>query len=325
MTADADDTGLRDDTLLALLWCPKDHGDLSASPTGVVCATCGATYPRIDGVLSFLDGAELDEVDRREQASRDAEASWYDSIFGTYTNLVEVPTTAARVGRPDGPILDFGAGTGRLTVHLARTCGRPVVAVDYSLGQLRRLVPRCADLPVLVVHADGRDLPLRDGAVAAAVAAEVYEHFRDADRRRVLRELDRVLRPGASLSISTLAFNLTYRLWRLAGNTGAKTGEHLMGGDFFYVRQTAREFRAELEEFFDVEEVVGIRNFPVRSIASALDRIPGLRLGRRFEALMIARGHAVDRAWERLPISPLTGFFLLAGARRRRGAGAAHR
>jgi len=325
VTGAPDDVHPSDDDLLALLWCPHDHGDLRPADDGVRCVACGRTFPRIDGVLSFLDGVELDDIDRREQASRDAEANWYDTIFGTYTNLVEVPTTAARVGRPDGPILDFGAGTGRLTVHLARTTGRPVVAVDYSLGQLRRLVPRCAGLPVLVVHADGRSLPLRDGAVAAAVAAEVYEHFRDADRRRVLRELHRVLRPGASLSISTLAYNLTYRVWRLLGNTGAKTGEHLLGGDFFYVRQTAREFRSELEEFFDVEEVVGIRNFPVRSIAAALDRIPVGRLGRRFEALMTARGHRLDRAWERLPLSPLTGFFLLAGARRRRGDGASGR
>lgn len=312
-------------TLLTLLWCPRDHGDLSPGGPpaaggpgdgGVVCGTCGAHYPFIDGVLSFLTEPDLSPVDQREVASRDAEASWYDTIFGEYTNAVEVPTTVARIGTPRGPVLDFGAGTGRITTHLAHTFDQPVLALDYSIEQLRRLVPRCAGLAVLALHADGRSLPVRDGAVAAVTSAEVYEHFRPDDRARVLSELARVLQPGGALSISTLNFNLLYRLWRLRGNTGAKEGEHLLGGDFYYVRQTAKEFRNELRATFVVEEVAGIRNIPVRSIAQGLRRVAGRKVGDRFEAWMTAKGHRIDRAWERLPTSKLTGFFLIARCRR---------
>lgn len=303
--------------LLHLLWCPACHGDLSEHVDAVVCDRCGQRHPVLDGVVSFLMGAELDETDRREQLSRDAEASWYDTIFGEYTNIVEVPTTVARLGRPSGAVLDFGAGTGRMTTFVAREVGAPIVAVDYSIEQLRRLVPRCSGYEVLPVHADGRSLPVRDGAMAAVVSAEVYEHFRTEDRRRVLIELDRVMAPGAPLSISTLSFNLLYRLWRLKGNRGAKQGEHLLGGDFFYVRQTAREFRAELEEVFDVEEVVGIRNLPVRSLTVALTKVAGGGVAARFERFMIRRGHRLDRAMERVPLSPLSGFFLLARVRAR--------
>lgn len=305
------------EAMAALLWCPEDHGDLRPVPGALTCAECGRRYPFEDGVVSFLDAATMSETDRRELASRDAEAGWYDTIFGDYTNAVEVPTTAARIGSPAGPILDFGAGTGRLTTHLARTLGRPVVAVDYSIGQLRRLVPRCVGLAVLPVHADGRRLPVRDGVMSAAVSAEVYEHFRSDDRVQVLGELQRVLVAGAPLSISTLSFNLVYRLWRLRGNTGAKEGEHLMGGDFYYVRQTRREFRDELAAFFDVTEVVGIRNIPVRTLAAGLRRVGGRRVGDRFEAAMTRRGWKLDVAWERSPLSPLSGFFLLARGVRR--------
>jgi SAM-dependent methyltransferase len=303
-------------TLLGLLWCPTDHGDLALAGGAAACATCGRRYPFADGVLSFLDVEGMSDVDRRELASRDAEASWYDTIFGEYTNAVEVPTTVARIGRPDGPVLDFGAGTGRVTTYLAKTFDQPVIAVDYSIEQLRRLVPRCAGYAVLPVHADGRQLPVRDGVIAAVTSAEVYEHFRPEDRRRVLDELARVMRSGAPLSISTLSYNALYRMWRLRGNQGAKEGDHLLGGDFYYVRQTAREFRRELEQAFTVEQVSGIRNIPVRSLASALRKVAGEGRGDRFEAWMTRRGHRLDRAWERSPVSPLTGFFLLARCRK---------
>jgi SAM-dependent methyltransferase len=303
-------------TLLALLWCPDDHGDLTLAGGAAACTSCGRRYPFTDGVLSFLDTGAMSEIDRRELASRDAEATWYDTIFGDYTNAVEVPTTVARIGVPAGPVLDFGAGTGRVTTHLAKTFDQPVIAVDYSSEQLRRLVPRCAGYAVLPVHADGRRLPIRDGVIAAATSAEVYEHFRPDDRRLALDELARVMRSGAPLSISTLSYNALYRLWRLRGNRGAKEGDHLLGGDFYYVRQTAREFRRELRQVFTVEQVVGIRNIPVRSITSALRKVAGEGRGDRFEAWMTRRGHRLDRAWERVPLSPLTGFFLLARCRK---------
>ncbi len=304
-------------TMLGLLWCPDDHGDLSLAGGAAACATCGRRYPFTDGVLSFLEEAALSETDQRELASRDAEATWYDTMFPEYTNRVEVPAMVTRLGRPDGPLLDFGAGTGRVTTELAKAFDQPVIAVDYSIGQLRRLVPRCEGYAVLPVHADGRRLPIRDGVIAAATSAEVYEHFRADDRRRALAELARVTRSGAPLTISTLSFNLLYRLWKLRGNKAAREGEHLLGGDFYYIRQTAKEFRAELEATFDVEEVVGIRNIPVRTLAAGIGKVAGEARGDRFLGWMTRHGHRIDRAVERLPLSPLTGFFLLARCRRR--------
>ena len=146
--------------------------------------------------------------------------------------------------------------------------GQPVIAVDYSAVSLRTLVERCAGKgtgPVLAVQADVRHLPVRDGVMAAATSVEIYEHVRGGDeRRRVLEELSRVLSPGGVLAISTFNFNLVYRLWKLKGNVGAREGEHLLGGDFYYYRFSHREFRDELEAVFDVDHVAGIRNIPAR-------------------------------------------------------------
>ena len=301
-----------DARLLASLWCPDDRGDLVHEGGVVRCRGCGRRYPVIDGVLSFLETAELDEVSRREQSSRDAEAEWYDTINAEYTNVVEIPAMVDRLGFPDGPVLDHGAGTGRITASLARELGQPVIALDYSLESLRLLVRHCRGLDVLAVHADGRDLPVRDGVVAAGTSAEVYEHFRPPDRRRVLDELARVLRPGAPFALSTLNYSWVFRLWRLAGNRAAKQGEHLFGSDFFYVRQTPAEFRAELEAVFTVRELVGIRNVPARTLAGALGRVVGRPRGERVLDWMVRRGHRADRALEGSAVSRLTGMFLLA-------------
>jgi SAM-dependent methyltransferase len=305
-----------DSGLLALLCCPDDHGDLDVIDNGsaVRCSTCGRRYPVIDGVLSFLTEAPLDETTRREQASRDAEAEWYHGIFAEYTNIVEVPATVSRIGRPEAPVLDHGAGTGRVTAYLAKELLQPVIALDYSLESLRLLLRHCSDAPapVLAVHADVRRLPVREGVVGGITSAEVYEHFREDDRRRVLDELHRVLRPGASLAISSLNFNWTFRLWKLKGNPGAKEGDHMFGSDFYYVRQTPSEFRSELSELFDVVELVGIRNIPARTLSNLVGRVAGRKAGDRLLSWMTQRGYRVDRLLERTPLSRLTGFFLLA-------------
>jgi SAM-dependent methyltransferase len=308
-------TGLAlDPGLLELLCCPVDGAGLRPSNDALACASCAARYPVRDGVVAFLSADELDEQDRREQASRDVESSWYDTMFEGYTNAVEVPTVIARIGSPAGPVLDHGAGTGRISEALAAR-GVPVLAVDYSGVSLRKLVERTRGRRVLAVQADVRRLPIRSGAVAGAVSCELYEHVRGRDERlRVLRELARVLQPQAPLAISSFNYNVTFRLWAMRGNNGAREGEHLLGHDFYYVRQTRAEFAGELGEVFRVAELVGIRNIPARTLAALIRRAGLPRAADRFLRWMVTSGWRLDVALERTPLSALTGFFWLAKA-----------
>jgi SAM-dependent methyltransferase len=307
-----------DTPLLRFLCCPWDRAELRRAGEALVCAQCARRYPIDGGVISFLRGDQLGEQDRREQTSRDAESSWYDTMFEGYTNAVEVRTVVARVGRPNGAILDHGAGTGRITATLARL-GVPVVAVDYSAVSLRKLIARTRGYPVLALQADVRALPLRDGAVAAATSVELYEHIRGRrERIAVLRELERVLAPGAPLAISSFNYNLPFRLWGLRGNRGAREGEHLLGGDFYYVRQTRREFAGELREVFALADLVGIRNIPARTLANGIRRAGLPRTADRFLRWMVRNGWRLDIALERTPFSAATGFFWLAKVIRRR-------
>jgi len=82
---------------------------------------------------------------------------WHDLECGRYTEDLEFWLgLAAKCG---GPILDVGAGTGRVTVQLARA-GHEVTALDLDRELLDELHVRARDLPVQVAHADARTFAL---------------------------------------------------------------------------------------------------------------------------------------------------------------------
>jgi glycosyltransferase involved in cell wall biosynthesis/SAM-dependent methyltransferase len=90
-------------------------------------------------------------------------------------------------------ILDIGCGPGYYTAAL-RALGASVVPVDSSAEELG------ADPPAGALLADAAALPLADGSVDGVVCSNMLEHARD--HRAVLREIERVLRPGAWAYIS---------------------------------------------------------------------------------------------------------------------------
>ena len=305
------------DQLLDLMACPVDGtGPLRREDGGLACPTCGAHFPLRDGVLSFLPAQELSEQEHRERQMRDEESVWYDPMFEGYTNAVEVPAAVRRIGTPTGPILDAGCGTGRITEMLV-SLRCPIIALDYSEACLRHMLARTSGAPVLAVQSDLRTLPIRSGVMAAATCIETYSQFRSDDRRRVLGELARVLSPDGRLSISAFNYNAVFRLWGLMGNEGAREGEHMLGGDYYYRRFSKRELRRELEAVFDVEELTGIRNIPARTIAGGLRRVGLGAAGDRFLRYMVDRGYTADFWIESTPLADVVGFFWQAKCRPR--------
>ncbi|HEX2046115.1 MAG TPA: methyltransferase domain-containing protein [Acidimicrobiales bacterium] len=307
-----------DPVLLDLLCCPRDQGaPLTETGGSLECPTCSTLFPIVDGIVVFLTAQQLSDQEEKERAFRSQESEWYDDMYVGYTDLVEVPTVVRRLGRPFGPILDAGCGTGRITEALV-PLGQPVVAVDYSEACLRRMQKRTAGARVLAVQSDLRNLPLRSGVMSAAISIEVHPHLRDGDRQRYLAELARVLAPGAPLSISTLNYNLVFRAWRAVGNEGAREGEHVLGNDYHYRRFDRDEFARELSAHFDVEELTGIRNIPARSLAGAVGKAGWRQGADKLLGLMNDRGYKVDHLLEKTPVAGMLGFFWLAKAARRR-------
>jgi SAM-dependent methyltransferase len=96
---------------------------------------------------------------------------------------------------PGRTLLELGAGTGKLTRLLAPS-GARILAVE-PLAAMREALSH--NLPeVEILDAVAEDLPLADGAVDAAVAAQAFHWF---DGERALSELARVLRPGAPIAL----------------------------------------------------------------------------------------------------------------------------
>jgi SAM-dependent methyltransferase len=84
-------------------------------------------------------------------------ALWHDLECGAYREDLPLWHTLARAA--GGPVLDVGAGTGRVSLDLA-AAGVPVVALDAEPALLAALERRAATLPVETVVADAREMAL---------------------------------------------------------------------------------------------------------------------------------------------------------------------
>jgi len=131
----------------------------------------------------------------------------YDLSEGDRSRLGDRDWYVERLAGCRGPILELGAGTGRITLPLVRH-GHDVVAVDVGHAMLQRLRGKLTAAPgasptatrlVRTVCADMRHLPLRDRTAAAAFCA--YNSLgcllEPRDLTRTYGEVLRLLGPGA--------------------------------------------------------------------------------------------------------------------------------
>ncbi|MHB1500252.1 MAG: class I SAM-dependent methyltransferase [Candidatus Dormibacteria bacterium] len=109
---------------------------------------------------------------------------------------------------PGRTVLDLGAGTGKLTRELLSS-GASVVALEPLTEMaevLRRVAPEAT-----VLTATAAETGLSADAVDAATAGQAFHWFSDESS---LREIHRVLRPGARLGLVWNHRDLTDPLWR---------------------------------------------------------------------------------------------------------------
>jgi SAM-dependent methyltransferase len=147
----------------------------------------------------------------------DPSVNWSDELEAlheesTRSHFIDQWTRGAILARlgalPATPVIaDIGCSTGHLLEDLGRAHpSATLIGVDLVAAGLRkahRAVPRAR-----LLHADACDLPLADASVDATVSANLLEHV--PDDRRALRELARVLAPGARTVIVVPAGPSTY-------------------------------------------------------------------------------------------------------------------
>ncbi len=127
---------------------------------------------------------------------------WHDVECGSYAEDLPLWRSLAAAVAP-GPVLDLGAGTGRVSLDLAAR-GCAVWALDVDPELLAALRERAGGRPVRTVAADARGFALGPGAPAFALALAPMQTVQllggAAGRAGMLRSVRAVLRPGALLA-----------------------------------------------------------------------------------------------------------------------------
>lgn len=143
-------------------------------------------------------GADLDLSPRPPRDN----ALYTNPLASTYDRHRPVPPAMAtgladltRTWLTDRVVLELGAGTGRVSAHLAATA-RTYLAVEYAPAMAHRLAAR--SLPRVTVRlGDAHHLDLDGNTIDVVVEHEALP-FTD-DPARALEEIQRVLRPGGLL------------------------------------------------------------------------------------------------------------------------------
>jgi len=145
--------------------------------------------------------------------------SWWDPA-GDFAMLHWLAAARAAVLPPataGALLVDIACGGGLLAPHVRRL-GYRHVGVDLGEGATRT----AAAHGLAVCRADATLLPLRDGCADVVVAGEVLEHVADPDA--VVAEACRVLRPGGTVVLDTIAATRWGRF------TAVTLAERLPGG-----------------------------------------------------------------------------------------------
>ncbi len=124
---------------------------------------------------------------------------WHDVECGGYT--ADLPVWLDLAARAGGPVLDIGAGTGRVALCLARA-GHDVHALERDPTLAEALRQRAAGLPVHTTVGDACDFSTRVEVALCIVPMQTI-HLLD-DRPAFLRCAHAALAPGGLLAIALL-------------------------------------------------------------------------------------------------------------------------
>ena len=125
-------------------------------------------------------------------------AIWHDVECGAYAADLKVWEALAE--RCGDPILELGAGTGRLAIHLARR-GHRVIGLDYDEELIAAQRERAAGLPVTPLLADARGFELPEPVALALAPMQFLQMLADqAERLACLDSIAAQLLPGGRVA-----------------------------------------------------------------------------------------------------------------------------
>jgi len=144
-------------------------------------------------------------------------AEAYEASMGRWSRQMAAPFLDFAGGPPCGRVLDAGCGTGSLTLALADYSELEAIeAVDFEENFVAALRPRTSDPRIRAQQGDVCALPYEDRTFDAAYSLLVLHFVSDAER--AVREMRRVLKPGAIAAAAVWSYD-GMPSWRLFWDT----------------------------------------------------------------------------------------------------------
>ncbi len=269
---------LRDGTKLSI----GRSDDSSTEPISqglVICRSCHASFPIVDGILHLLGPESMDEESRHEAKWRDKQSvemearnEWFENKLAS---RLEIPQhiAALKLDR-QCVLLEIGCGRGRFTVRMREKC-QAILAVDFSLASLEFLAKRLGPgSNVGLVWADATHLKLAGRSFDRAFATTPL----DSREQRMAMHLavSEALNDSGLFVFSTEHYDFRTRL---LGNP--RLMRYTPEGSLFQ-RMTQREVEREAGPFFSEVKSRPIQLFLpfLRSVpvSRAIERVPVLRM-----------------------------------------------
>jgi ubiquinone/menaquinone biosynthesis C-methylase UbiE/uncharacterized protein YbaR (Trm112 family) len=204
-------------TELGTYACPVCKGPLRQEEGVLRCPTCSQAYSIWEGIPDFIreelsqsKDPELRRMRFIERMARIYETRlWYPivlNIFGGFHSLSLaqlIGTVSQKVQSAQGRVLDIACGPGTYGRRIASP-SKEVFGIDVSMRMLRQGAAYTAKEGISNMHfarARVESLPFADGLFDATLCCGSLHLF--ADTVTALREMARVMRPGAILVVFT--------------------------------------------------------------------------------------------------------------------------
>ena len=132
---------------------------------------------------------------------------WYDRLVSLTVREDRMKSSLLTLADvvPGERVLDLGCGTGTLLLRLAsRVPGARIAGVDADPAMLRQAQAKAtaAGISLNLAPAWADALPFADGSFDVVLSSLFFHHLQPNDKRRSLREVLRVLRPGGRVLIA---------------------------------------------------------------------------------------------------------------------------
>jgi ubiquinone/menaquinone biosynthesis C-methylase UbiE/uncharacterized protein YbaR (Trm112 family) len=252
---------------LGIYACPACKRVLRIEEWALRCATCSQAFPIKEGIPDFILedlSRSADPVLRRmrfiDRIARIYETRlWYPVVLNLFGGLKSpsladlIGTVSEKVRSAKGRVLDVACGPGTYGRRIASPT-KEVFGIDVSMGMLRQgaaYITEEGNSHVHFARARVEALPFESAAFDAALCCGSLHLF--ADTVTALREIARVMKPAAILSVLTFSAGqggvLQFR--RVREWTRSHHGLHVFGVSEMedYLTQAGfRDFQPELSE-----------------------------------------------------------------------------